>query len=109
MREPEAGGHHQKAERQGEIVAAIELCGAHCRVQWRRDLEGQPSFLSSPVVSDGKVFVARGDMLLAYTADSAGRHVGRWEFNEFIAGTPVCAQDLVYLTTRKHVMAILLQ
>jgi hypothetical protein len=38
MREPEAGGHHQKAERQGEIVAAIELCGAHCRVQWRRDL-----------------------------------------------------------------------
>jgi outer membrane protein assembly factor BamB len=90
----------------GVLVALDTKTG---RVQWRRDLEGQPSFLTSPVVSDGKIFVARGDMLLAYTADSAGRGVGRWKFDELIAGTPVFAKDLVYLTTRKHVMAILLQ
>jgi outer membrane protein assembly factor BamB len=89
------------------VLVAVDAETGH--VQWRRDLEDQPSFLSSPVVSDGRIFVARGETLFAFTADSAGRCVGRWSFDETVAGTPVFQNDLVYVTTRKHVMALRLR
>jgi outer membrane protein assembly factor BamB len=89
------------------VLIAVDTETGH--VQWRRDLGDRPSFLSSPVVSGGQVFVAKGETLLAFTADSMGRCVGRWDLDEDITGTPVFQNGLAYVTTKRHVMALRLR
>jgi outer membrane protein assembly factor BamB len=90
----------------GHLVALSIDTG---RVQWRRDLGDQPSIVSSPAINDGKLYVACGQRLTAFTADGEGRSVGRWDFNELLAGTPVVQGDRAYVTTRTKVMALRLR
>jgi outer membrane protein assembly factor BamB len=88
-------------------LAALDITTGH--IQWWRDLDDQPAFLSSPVVSDGSVFASCGEELLAFTADNVGDYAGRWNFNEGLAGTPLFEKGVTYVTTRTHVMAVRLQ
>jgi outer membrane protein assembly factor BamB len=88
-------------------VCSSDLHGVDARTGkacWTHDAEGE--IWSSTLVADGKVYAGtRRGVLWVLAASRERKVIGRVQLDSSIAGTPVAANGVLYITTERKLYA----